>query len=560
MQWETGPVSPVQASQPQLLPLPWASPADPATFCVRVASMQRASGKVPVPSPPVLWLARLPGPWLPQGKSAPELPHAPLWWAGGGWREFSEASAALPAAYAPRRFQPPWIRGAGLLRPLEAPGEAGPDEGHAQALGSGPSTRVLRVLRMLICEWAGALWARPQVGGAWCQCPHSIAGLSIARLEAFEVCGGNEYIVLLHDTGAKESTRGTPSLVLTFSLTRNEWCPTAGATRAFAGRHGGEAPVRWRPVPGHRPSNPAPPMHAWLIEATPDYLVLLSPVARDGAQRDGKDVHSALHFIGVSGEVISHHMAVSAKQLTIQRYDEHLLLFKDSERDADGDADCLDDDWNPSHQRVAGWLLSVKDVAVPPLPVFLPSAEEGWLAGASSWSLALAWGCLEDFASSWHLRSDMAPRLYLLESGPMLRLWASRVVDEDYGTVLQRHSLDGKELLRHALTFAPLQQTLLEVDGHGLAAVETAPTWMLWSPDLRHAVRLRDREQASFWRCAGASRDGESSALKASATHARLASVGVAETISTAEVFPRSGDWDSCALPWEAAHGAEVVT
>merc|ERR1711971_1380152 len=107
---------------------------DPAALCERWASLQHAVQEaVPAPGPPVLWLSQAPlqvvlGDAGNKVRSAP----FPLWWAGRAWRGFT-ASQNTPhalghASYVPRRFEPPWHNGGGLLQVVEAPLETGPSE------------------------------------------------------------------------------------------------------------------------------------------------------------------------------------------------------------------------------------------------------------------------------------------------------------------------------------------------------------------------------------------------------------------------------------------------
>lgn len=169
-----------------------------------------------------------------------------------------------------------------------------------------------------------------------------------------------------------------------------------------------------------------------------------------------------------------------------------MLFIKDHDAHPEDEDRHLDDDWHPSYPRLAAWLLNADDAAVPPLQVHLPASSDGWkgVRGGCSWSLVLCRGNLEELAPSVHMRWDSAPRLYLLEAGAeQFQLWASRRVDESFDTIYQRDTLDGREILRHSLSFSPVPHSQL----YGLtdvAAGGSAASWQLWSPELRHAARV----------------------------------------------------------------------
>lgn len=552
-------------AQLQNIVVPLLLPAEePATFCTNYAKLQNAVGDdVLVPGQPVLWLAPLAH--LRQEKGPlPALPHDPLWWAGTEWREFSEVLGAPHAqahsAYEPRRFQPP-LHSGGLFRPLELPGEMGPvPEAATQGL---QRSSVMRAMRATLCQRTvegnldgDELWACPtSVGGEWSRCPHQFP-FQLARTEAFEVCDGDSYVFLFRDRAAGAGGLDT---VMLYSVRRNEWLPLSGATRAVPGGHAGDPPVRWRPVEDRTSQQPCKwaPLKAWLLESTPDNLVLLAPVSRDGVQRGtDSDVHTALHFVGSKGEVVSHHLACHPLQLTMQRYMDHILFVKDFEEHRQDQADaCLDDNWHPSNMGIAGWLLSAEDVAVPPLIVHLPSAAEGWSDTACSWSLVLARGNVEELAPSRSLRLDTAPRLYLLEAGASLRLWASRRVDDGYDTVLQRVTLDGMELVRHSLGFQELPDSCLE-----LYEANAFGAWALWSPDLQHAARIGLKtRKLLFWRCA-VTYAGKNQGLKASVPCAYRMATESRPYHSSVEVSPLHLGWRRCGLSSEVAQGGSAVT
>eukprot|EP00811_Abedinium_folium_P021096 NODE_3014_length_2106_cov_9.532087.p1 GENE.NODE_3014_length_2106_cov_9.532087~~NODE_3014_length_2106_cov_9.532087.p1 ORF type:complete len:383 (-),score=112.79 NODE_3014_length_2106_cov_9.532087:754-1902(-) len=341
------------------------------------------------------------------------------------------------------------------------------------------------------------------------------------------------------------------SIVLLYIVELNEWRSPVGPARPWVGGHLGEPPILWRPV-DYMGQAPLAPLLAWVVESTPSYLLLLAPVSRDGVQRGPGDAHTALHFIGHDGEVVSHHLACKADRLTVQRYQRHLLVVKDHNMHPEGVADaCLDDDHHPSYPSVAGWLLAAEDVAVPPLPVILPT-EGCNLSGG--WSLAITRGSIEELVSSGHLRFDTAWRLYLFEAGTQLRLWASRRIDEAFDTVYRYPTLDGEQLLRHALGFTMLPQTEVEAPGSG--AVPGA--WALWSPDLLHAARVDADGRLSFWRCAIAY-EGEEAPFQA-LHHVAYGITGHAQpTISSVGVIPTKTSWMGTGLP-PAEAGGGVVT
>uniref|UniRef100_A0A7S1WD05 Uncharacterized protein n=1 Tax=Alexandrium catenella TaxID=2925 RepID=A0A7S1WD05_ALECA len=297
-------------------------------------------------------------------------------------------------------------------------------------------------------------------------------------------------------------------------------------------------------------------LRAWLLEATADYLVLLAPVSRDGVQRGGEGPHAAVHFVGHDGEVVSHHLACSPTTVMVQRYDGYMLFAKDAEEHAAGDLDaCLDDDWHPSYPQVAAWLLSADDVAMPPLPVHLPDVSRGWAGRGSAWSVVLARGQLEELAEHHHLRHDTAPRLYLLEIGPAVRLWASRRVDEAFDTLYQRHGLDGLQLLRHSLSFSPLDQSQLGVQAIG--GENAGGAWLLWSPELRHTGQVASGAgpgggKLTFWRCA-VGFAGEPADLRARRRCAYLSAAEATPEISPVEVLPVGRKaWEGHPNLWEA--------
>lgn len=548
--------------------LPWDAP-DPASFCARSAALSQAlGGDMPTTTSPVFWLTspmhlqRARGP-------PPVLPHVPLWWAGEEWHEFPEADwaphAQAHSAYAPRRFEPPRHSG-GLLRVVNIPGEAGPEDGHALPCGSTPAG-VVCALRVLLCEREGKLWARPRMNGEWRVCPYDF-DFYLARTEAFEVNSGDQYVFLFRTRSAGPGSLAT---VLSYDLRKNEWLPPVGATRSKAWGQAGEAPVRWRPVdaPRGRTSGVRPrgaPLRAWLLESTPEYLVVLASVSRDGVQRglaSTDDEHSAVHFLGRDGEVVSHHLACNSTRLTAQRYDEHFLFAKDcDEHPADQPDACMDDNWHPLYPRVAGWLLSTVDVSVPPFPLHLPDATAGWGGAAASWSLAISRGCLEDMAAQHHLKLDTAPRAFLLESvdGSHMRVWASRRIDDAAHTVYDRRTFDGQQMLRHALTFEALRQTELEIEESPESAA-----FAMWTPDLRHAARVGPEGKLAFWRC-GVSFAGAHNGFKTTKRRAQVAATHDVSQISSVEVFPRRTNakgghgWEVVGLPAiDARHQALVL-
>jgi hypothetical protein len=208
----------------------------------------------------------------------------------------------------------------------------------------------------------------------------------------------------------------------------------------------------------------------------------------------------------------------------VKDFDEHPSDRPDS---------CLDDNWNPSYPGVAGWLLNFADVAVPPLEVHLPGAGDGWGGATSSWSLVIARGNVESLAPSRGLQFDAAPRLFLLESGPILRLWASRRIDDSYDTIFQRFTFDGRELVRHSLSFQEVSQSCLELGGSSAFGI-----WMMWSPDLLHAARVSSKSRRlSFWRCAITFGE-EQHGMKSSMPHAYRMAVESKPVHSSVEEMP----------------------
>lgn len=541
---------------------------EPAHACAAMHAFQQAVGEaVRVPGPPVLWLAPRCAGLRPDAggvgarKAPPPPAHAPLWWAGGGWREVPMVAGAVHAlghpAYVPKRFAPHWSGGA-LVRPVPAPREPGPLQGVHPSGGSG----VLRALRILLSDEGGNLWVRPSVGGEWCRYPFA-TDFQLGRIEAFEICEGDRYVLLLR--GAKPG----PDAVVTYDLRRNSFRSPCGPTRALPGGHAGQAPVPWRPVAGATVADAVgAPLHAWVLEATANYLLLLAPTSRDGVQRRSGDdsPHSAVHFIGHAGEVVSHHLPCNALRLTVQRYDDHLLFVKDQAEHPE-DA-CMDDDWHPSYPRVAAWLLCAEDTAVPPVPVHLPGKEQGWgAADERPWSLVLARGNLTEIAPSHRLSQDTAPRLYLLEEGSpeqptLLRLWATRRVDDATNILYQRHTLDGEQLVRHALAFSPLFESEIDMldfpEPGALRDGGASGAWLVWSPDIRHAARIIGGRFA-FWRCALAFA-GESAELVASKHRAYVAAVSHASEVSPAEVLPLGKwGWEGMHLPADCASNGVVT-
>lgn len=584
---------------------------EPSVYCCRTARLQRAIGTdIRVPGPPVLWLTPLAQLWGDCNRApGPAPPHAPLWWAGSEWREFPEMMgsphAQAHAAYTPRRFQLDRHNG-GLIRPLDISHlEEGPEEtgtwrpttaalmqqtpGRAElhflsppstlpAAPPPPANGVVRVLRVLLCQRDGVLWSKPMQNGSWRSCPYRFS-FNLANTEAFEVRGGDQYVFFFRSRGF--SAGGLDTLLL-YNTLRNEWLPLAGPTRVAADCHPGDAPVKWRPVdpevcrfPRHVPRRGPQPqslLRAWLLESTPDYAVVLAPVSRDGLQRStspelaqdyqveealkASAPHSALHFIGRNGEVVSHHMACNAWHMSMQRYENHMLFVKDfGQHPEETDESCLDDDWHPSYPRVAAWLLSATDVATPPLPVHLPTADQGWSGSAyCSWSLVLSRGNVEELAPSRQLRLDTSPRLYLLEAGASLRIWASRRVDDDFATIHQRNTFDGTQLLRQSLSFEPIQHSALEVGGEGAYGA-----WAIWSPDMHHATRVGKSGKLAFWRCA-VTYDGEKADLRSLNTCAYASASLVVPDISTVEVFPLQDGWKRYGMSSEDAQGGSVTS
>eukprot|EP00927_Polykrikos_kofoidii_P019268 TRINITY_DN18986_c0_g1_i1.p1 TRINITY_DN18986_c0_g1~~TRINITY_DN18986_c0_g1_i1.p1 ORF type:complete len:721 (-),score=53.43 TRINITY_DN18986_c0_g1_i1:104-2266(-) len=649
--------NPAATAGASVVQLPTDLATDPASFCFRWSRLHSSVRQdVHVAVPPVVWLAP-PLLQLVRGAVTCGVSFRPLWWAGGVWRELPELPkmarhTQTHSSYVPRRFDPSWHTGQGLLRPVEEPLAAGPEQGHNPVYGS--TDGVVRFLSMLLCERDGVLWARPHVAYHWLACPQTV-DFRLGRTEAFEVCGGDRYILLLR------GRRSGPDAVVAFDVRKNRWVSPVGLARTSAGGHGshpGEAPVRWRPVDGvfgqtpRRP--PLAPLRAWMIESTANHLTMLAQVSRDGRQRGGsEDVHTAVHFFGRDGEVVTHHLPCTLFRLTVQRYDDYVIFVKDFGDHPFGENACMDDNWHPTDARVAAWVWAVDDVATPPLPVHLPRPQDGFVCGADAgWSVVLARGCLEEAAlGPHHTHLDTAPRLYLLQvTSTVLRLWVSRRVDDKHGMIFERRTLDGTQHLRHSLTFTALGQNgevkvgedesapavagatvcaataaaalsgsaaVLVANGSGRARrctdrriiyamekgegvgagagtlgantsvggksfeIEASTELLgppgtpslrgstsfgsiivpsLWSPDLRHAIRVTSSMAArpSFWRCA-VSFTGEESELRSHAPRAYAAPAESAAEISPAEVFPVKPFWEGADAPSELCRGGVVV-
>jgi len=286
--------------------------------------------------------------------------------------------------------------------------------------------------------------------------------------------------------------------------------------------------------------------------------VLLAPVRHDGAQRGPEeDSHTAVLFLGHAGETISHLLECSAADLVAQRYDAYFLFSREGalgRADEQEEAGLL-----PRGPEAAAWLLAAEDAAVPPLPVLLPAAGEGWSRG-SGWSLAMVRGSLEEMAPSLSLRHDMAPRLYLLEEAPgALRLWCSRRVDDALCTLYERHSLDGRQLVRRALSFAPVPWGEVRLEPCGGAP--RGAGWALWSPEVRHAAQVCGPSggRLSFWRC-GAAYEGTTLELQASRPRTCPSVAQVAGRAHLDELPLGRRGWAPGQLPAEDARGAAVVT
>eukprot|EP00928_Gymnodinium_smaydae_P029745 TRINITY_DN22315_c0_g1_i1.p1 TRINITY_DN22315_c0_g1~~TRINITY_DN22315_c0_g1_i1.p1 ORF type:complete len:598 (+),score=89.37 TRINITY_DN22315_c0_g1_i1:47-1840(+) len=541
--------------------------ADPRALCEWLAAVQGGLRQDALaPGPPVLWMAPLPAQYarardrIGDGSSrGPELLLQPLWWAGSEWHELPDIGtsphAVTQAAYAPRQYEPVWHRGGGLLRLTEDPLEVGPghegitDHGGFQVGAQQPHS-VMRVLRLVLCHADGRLWARPQVGGHWELCPYELSDIQLVRTEAFEVCGGDRYVLLLRGAGAR-SVAG--SFVVCFDVKKNSWFCPIGASRAVGGRHCGEPPVRWRPVEA-RASSAKAPLIACILEASSKWLTLISRVSRDGVQRSGaEDVHTAIHFLGCDGEVVTHHLACGMDRLTAQRYDDYVAIIKDVGEHPWRESACMDDNWQASDGLVAGWLLSMEDVAIPPLEIHLPSHHECWSGGGCDWSVVLSRGCLAGATV------DAAPRLYMLEIGDaVLRLWVSRRVDDAFGTRYQEHTLDGVRHVRHALSFDPLPHTELTLPERSEPEVSSVGSLALWSPDLRHAVRAGG-PRLRFWRCALAFAGPGTADPRASAPRAHAAALMEKAVVSTAELMPMRPSWHGLGAPADICRGGSVV-
>jgi len=505
--------------------------ADPVEYCQRSADLFCATGGLAPPQcSAAVWLA----PSVRKRPTPSSADAQPIWWMRGTWHTLP--GPGPHPTYTPRRFEPQ-NRG-GLLRFTESPMEAGPEEGH-QKQYSGTSSGVVRLLGVLMCERDGALWARPQIGSEWRECPFAIAGLNLAKAKAFELCEGEKYVVLFPSSDTCEHGL---SQVLLFDARLNRWSPPAGASRGGAGA--GRPPVEFRPVPGGA-AKPAP-LHAWLIESTPQYVLLIAPVSRDGAQRGSTGAHSALHFIGLDAEVVSHHLHCNPERLTVQRYADHFLFAKDADvHPAERPDDCLDDDWQPDYPSIAGWLLAVENVAVPPLEILLPADRLTWGQSPTDWSLGMARGAVEELAQSHHQKYDAHPRLYLMD--PEFRLWASRRVDDAFDTLYQRTTFDGPQLVRHGLSFELIEQD--EVVG-------PEGNWDLWSLDLMWAARIGTRganARLCFWQCPVAF-DTDITEARSLHNVAYNSMMTTVPNVSAVEASAVPGAWVGSALPADLAN------
>lgn len=482
---------------------------DPASFSSRLSLLQRAfANDVFLPGPPVVWLVdryALADVEQQEGLSDAKSGNA-LWWAGGAWRHVPLPEDDLKvSAFASVVYNPDW-RHSSLLHPLPCPGEALPDGTRAPADGSG----VAQFLKVLVCNHQDGLWAKQDVGGAWSCCPFLLPE-EYETVEAFEIENGDRYYLVL----VPEGGLGQEVTLLHYDVRRGQWLPAVGPARVLPYGHEGAPAEPWRATATSLNGiGPSLPTKGWILECSATGMVLLTAVGVDGVQYGTEeDVHAAIHFIGDGGQVISHHLPCSAYQLTIHRYDSYVLFVKESPDGEEGLAEEGD------VAEVAAWLLSVDDVAVPPMPVVLPSPEEGWWGGA--WSIVLVRGSLQDSDLMSQLGLDMAPRLYLLEDGPFLRLWASRRVDEGLQELVEIQDFDGRHIIRHALSFQPLEHTVVEVGEE-----ESSCGWLLWSGDLRHAARIQGPGASlQFSRC-GMSYEGK---LKPFASVSKVAYAAPAE-------------------------------
>mmetsp|Transcript_55008 Transcript_55008/g.131106 ORF Transcript_55008/g.131106 Transcript_55008/m.131106 type:complete len:611 (-) Transcript_55008:46-1878(-) len=558
----------------------------PAGYCQATAALQAAIGEeVRVPGPAVLWLT--PSAHLlqesasKQGPESERLPPPQVWWAGDGWRHLPTSdNPEEGSAYIPERISPQQLE-TGLLKAVPAPLEPGPEHGEARPYSSG-HTDVVCVLQVLLCMRGTELWARRRYGAgtSWQRCPFSVKG-QLDETQAFEIQHGDRYLFLFNSGAA-----GGVSQVLAYDAVKNLWEYPVSPTRPLLHGHAGAPPVQWRPVKKQSAADAAltschVPMQAWLLEASADYLLFLAPVCRDGRQSSDmvEDAHAAVHFIGNSGEVVSHHLTCAALDLTVQRYDDYFLFAKDcnhrshadnSDRVFDNDF-CQEDD-----VHTIGWLLSSADVALPPLPVMLPAAKDGFELPGSDWCLVLARGCQsEDPASHRTLWHDSGHRLVLLQlehhrqtsadddEAPYfrLRLWTSRRADDDFNSIHHEHSLDGSHFVREALTLYPLPDSEIEVDATEDDMNSRPVPWSIWSPDLHHIARVSSREsmQLGYWRC-GVLYEGN---FVPAASTSRQASTHAVKTLravsaSTSHALPHG--WGACVAPAQHANGGVILS
>jgi len=481
-----------------------------------------------------------------------QLPQAAVSWDAAGWQALpeAEAEAAVPSPVRLRQIE------TGLLNLVEDPLEPLPTHGEAARpyASMRSSGRVYCVLQVLLCQQEDGLWARRRygLGSEWKRCPFDITG-HLQHSQAFEVAGGDWYVFLFNTGQVHE--------VLTFDASRNSWQLPVAPTRVNLKGHAGVAPQPWRPVTKPPPAD-SKPLKGWLLEATGEYLMFLSPVSRDGKQRGLTDAHTALHFLGSEGQVISHQIACSAYQLTVHRYGCYMLLVKDCNHQSHSiySNGSLNDDFDEEASHVVAWLLSTLDVSVPPMPVLLPDATMGFDRDCSLWSLVMCKNTfLEDLSSSapcdgFRLHLAQLQRINsLAEKGEgdeeaqesieqealFIRLWVSRQIDAGFNAVHFEHGFHGSRYVRHALALSALTQYQL--------TTSLCQSASLWSQDVCHILRVSPEHKLQVWQCAtwNASSAIPAKAMDMSAqTHA----VETVSALSAVDTHALPG-WGRCSAP-----------
>mmetsp|Transcript_5419 Transcript_5419/g.13139 ORF Transcript_5419/g.13139 Transcript_5419/m.13139 type:complete len:549 (-) Transcript_5419:117-1763(-) len=495
---------------------------------------------------PPLWLA----PSVHLGIQEDEdIQQKALWWDLQGWQEVSEEDAEDGIPRPARELE----MNMGLLNLVEDPTEPLPEHGETRPYSS-KSSGVYSVLQVLACQHNDGLWGRRRYGPAsqWTRCPYDISGI-LEGSQAFEMAAGERYVFVFNT--------GQVSEVVMFDASRNVWQWPVGPTRPNLQGHAGVAPQPWRPVTKPPPADNKP-LKGWLLEATGDSLMLMAPVSRDGRQRGLQDPHVAVHFLGSEGQVVSHQIACSAYQLTVQRYGCYILFVKDANHQShaiyrDG---ALNDDFDEEAAHVVAWLLSALDVSLPPLPVLLPAVGTGFDRESSVWSLVMYKNrFLEDLSASGSESDGL--RLHLAElqkvrtegegeegaeevfDSLVVRLWVSRQIDIGVNDVHFEHSFDGNRFVRHALSFTAVCQQDIQTS--------QALPMSLWSTDLCHIMRVTPEHKLSVWQCPA----WDSSRLIPASTTQMTEQTHAVQTVSSmsgvnSHALPNG--WGRCTAPAQA--------